>query len=88
MLNNRTMTLDQLLKDKLDQREQIEALLTETLAALTEKGYNPINQVVGYLISGDPAYISNHKDARSKIGQVERDEIMEVLLTHFIEQMN
>ena len=52
---------------------------------LQEKGYNPINQVVGYLISGDPAYISSYQGARNKIQQIERDEIIEVLLEKFVE---
>lgn len=53
--------------------------------ALTEKGYNPVNQIVGYIMSGDPTYITNHRSARSLIMKVERDEILEELLNDYIE---
>lgn len=55
-------------------------------AALTEKGYNPLNQIVGYVMSGDPTYITSHKGARSLIMKVERDEIVEELLRFYIEK--
>jgi len=86
MLENRTMMLDQL-KNQLDQSSHVERILLEVLTSLEAKGYNPVNQVVGYLISGDPAYISSHDGARGKIQQVERDEIIEVLMTHFIKNI-
>ena len=86
MLENRTMLLDQL-KNQLDQSSHVERILLEVLTSLETKGYNPVNQVVGYLISGDPAYISSHDGARGKIQQVERDEIIEVLMTRFIEHV-
>jgi len=86
MLENRTMILDQL-KNQLDQSSYVERILLEVLTSLEAKGYNPVNQVVGYLISGDPGYISSHDGARGKIQQVERDEIIEVLMTRFIEHV-
>lgn len=52
--------------------------------ALEEKGYNPINQIVGYLLSGDPAYIPRHHDARNLIKRHERDEVLEELVTHYL----
>lgn len=52
--------------------------------ALKEKGYNPLNQLVGYLLSGDPAYITSHRDARSLVRQVERDELLEELVRHYL----
>jgi uncharacterized protein (UPF0297 family) len=55
-------------------------------SALTEKGYNPVNQIVGYVMSGDPTYITSHKGARSLIMKVERDEIIEELLRFYIDQ--
>ncbi len=61
-------------------------ILSKVYAALVEKGYNPINQLVGYLCSGDPTYITSHNDARIVIKQVDRDEILEVLLKSFIEK--
>lgn len=52
--------------------------------ALSEKGYNPVNQIVGYIMSGDPTYITSHKGARSMIMKVERDELVEELLNEYI----
>lgn len=63
---------------------QVHSILKAVYQALEEKGYNPINQLVGYMISGDPAYITSHKQARSLICKVDRDEIMEVLLRHYL----
>ena len=54
--------------------------------ATQEKGYNPINQLVGYLLSGDPAYITSHGDARSKIRKLERDELLEELVRSYLEK--
>ena len=51
---------------------------------LSEKGYNPVNQIVGYVMSGDPTYITSHKSARSLIMKVERDDILELLLSYYI----
>ena len=53
--------------------------------AMTEKGYNPVNQIVGYIMSGDPTYITSHNNARSLIMKVERDELVEELLKVYIE---
>lgn len=63
--------------------ELIHTILGEVYDALEERGYNPSNQIVGYLISGDPGYISSYKDARSKIQDVDRAKIVEVLLREF-----
>lgn len=54
--------------------------------ALSEKGYNPVNQIVGYVMSGDPTYITSHKNARSLIMKAERDDILEELLSFYIER--
>lgn len=58
-------------------------ILSEVWDSLEERGYNPSNQIVGYLISGDPGYISSYKDARSKIQEIDRAKIVEVLLQEF-----
>lgn len=58
----------------------------EVYAALKEKGYNPLNQIVGYLLSGDPAYITSHRNARSLIRRVERDELLEELVRSYLRQ--
>ena len=65
----------------LDVRDVIAAVYS----ALTENGYNPVDQIVGYLMSGDPTYITSHKGARSLIMRAERDEIIEVFLEDYIE---
>ena len=59
-------------------------VLNRVYNAMTEKGYNPVNQIVGYISSGDPTYITSHKNARSMIMKVERDEIVEELLREYI----
>ena len=63
--------------------EMTRVILKEVYDALEERGYNPINQIVGYLISGDPGYISSFKDARNKIQEIERAKIIEILLVEF-----
>ena len=67
-------------------KEKTEAgkILDAVYAALKEKGYNPINQLVGYLLSGDPTYITNFKEARSQIRRVERDELLEELVRYYL----
>ena len=66
-------------------RENLKQLLKEISVALEERGYNPVNQISGYLISNDPAYISSHNGARNKIQQVERYEIIEELVRYYLE---
>ena len=59
-------------------------VLKEVYEVLVEKGYNPINQIVGYILSGDPTYITSYKDARNKIRQIERDELLESMVIKYI----
>ena len=59
-------------------------ILKDVYQALVEKGYNPINQIVGYILSGDPTYITSHNDARNKIRIVERDEVLEKMVKDYI----
>ena len=59
--------------------------LKKVYDALVEKGYNPINQIVGYILSGDPTYITSYNDARTKIRTIERDELLEKMVTAYIE---
>jgi uncharacterized protein (UPF0297 family) len=61
-------------------------ILKEVYEALKEKGYNPISQLVGYILSGDPTYITNHKNARALIRKLERDEILEELIKSYLEE--
>jgi len=66
------------------QNEYVSSVVKEVAEILEERGYNPTNQIVGYLMSGDPGYISNHKEARSKISEFERTKILEILVEDFI----
>lgn len=72
-----------------DVKKDTEVIVSDVIrtvySALTEKGYNPVNQIVGYVMSGDPTYITSHKGARSLIMKVERDEIIEELLRFYID---
>ena len=63
----------------------VSQVLEQVYVALTEKGYNPVNQIVGYIMSGDPTYITSHNNARSLIMKVERDELVEEVLKTYIE---
>ncbi|MFC2948439.1 IreB family regulatory phosphoprotein [Virgibacillus sediminis] len=65
--------------------QDIKEILFTVHEALQEKGYNPINQIVGYLLSGDPAYIPRHNDARNLIRKIERDEVIEELVKYYLE---
>ena len=67
-----------------DVRETLETVYD----ALEKKGYDPINQIVGYLLSGDPAYITSHNNARSNIRRIERDELIEDLVRSYVKQRN
>ena len=67
-----------------EQETGVKLVLSTVYEALMEKGYNPVNQIVGYIMSGDPTYITSHQSARSLIMKVERDELVEELLSEYI----
>ena len=67
-----------------DDRENMRRILRTVYEALTEKGYNPINQIVGYLLTEDPTYITNYNNARSRICKIDRDELMQVLVREYL----
>ena len=67
-----------------DDKENMRRILRTVFDALQEKGYNPVNQIVGYIMSGDPTYITSYKNARSLIMKVERDELVEELFREYI----
>ncbi len=67
-----------------DQDRVVKDTIANVYNALSEKGYNPVSQIVGYIMSGDPTYITSHNGARSEIMKVERDEIIEELLRDYI----
>ncbi len=64
-----------------------ESIIRQASAAMEEKGYNPVNQLVGYLLSGDPAYVTSYKEARSLIRKLERDELLEELVRSYLEKL-
>ena len=68
--------------------QDVKQVMLQVHTALEEKGYNPINQIVGYLLSGDPAYIPRHQDARNMIRKLERDESLEELVKFYIKKNN
>lgn len=74
----------QYFKVKSEPEVQVKEVLDRVYTAMTEKGYNPVNQIVGYIMSGDPTYITSHNNARSMIMKVERDELVEELLKEYI----
>ena len=70
-----------------EQKElEIRLALQSVYNSLTEKGYNPINQIVGYILSGDPTYITNHNNARTLIRKIDRDELLQVLVRRYLGQ--
>lgn len=69
---------------KADDYNEARDILVKVYEALKEKGYNPINQIVGYLLSGDPAYITSHNNARSLIRKLERDDLIEELVKFYL----
>jgi uncharacterized protein (UPF0297 family) len=81
------------LKEQLKQRgvivdreemTEVGKVLADVYQALIEKGYNPVNQIVGYILSGEPTYVTSYKDARKRISKLERDEILEELVNYYI----
>lgn len=81
MVNDETMNF----KVERDKNNKTKEILKQVYDALKEKGYNPINQIVGYILSGDPTYITSHKNARNIIRTLERDELLENMVKNYIE---
>ena len=73
-------------KVNLDKDQEIKVILSSVYNSLKEKGYNPINQIVGYILSEDPTYITNHNSARTLIRQLDRDELLQVLLKSYLDE--
>ena len=67
-----------------DDKENMRRILRNVYEALTEKGYNPVNQIVGYLLTEDPTYITNYNNARSLICKIDRDELLQVLVREYL----
>ena len=68
----------------LDSKAEMKEILSSVYNSLMVKGYNPINQIVGYILSDDPTYITNHKNARALICRIERDDILNAMLKHYL----
>jgi uncharacterized protein (UPF0297 family) len=66
---------------------QIKQILKLVYSALSEKGYNPYTQIIGYILSGDPTYITGHNGARAQIGKLERDELLEELVRDYLDRV-
>lgn len=84
-MKERELEHTQYFKVEVDTDNGARNVLAVVYEALMERGYNPVNQIVGYIMSGDPTYITSHKGARSLIMKVERDELVEELLTVYIQ---
>ena len=69
-----------------EQDQTIREILTKVYAALEENGYNPVNQIVGYILSEDPTYITSHNSARTLIRKIDRDELLQVLVRRYLGQ--
>ena len=80
MIDDKTMNF----RVEKDNNVKAREILKQVYQALLEKGYNPINQIVGYILSGDPTYITSHNDARNLIRLIERDELLEKLVKNYI----
>ncbi len=80
MISDKTMNF----KVERDKNVKAKEILKEVYEALVEKGYNPINQIVGYILSGDPTYITSHNNARNLIRMIERDELLEKMVKNYI----
>jgi len=85
-MDNNTMFFDVKELQKREKHEKIRNIMREVYAALKEKGYNPINQLCGYLVSADPTYITNHNNARALITQVEREDILEAITEEYVDK--
>lgn len=83
---NRNFEETMMFRVKAEDYNEVRETLIKVYAALEEKGYNPINQIVGYLLSGDPAYITSHNNARSMIRKIERDELIEELVRNYLQK--
>lgn len=82
-MNNENTTMFELPRDI---NEEVSCALKLAVEALSEKGYNPINQIVGYIMSGDPVYITSHKGARAALSKIDREEILEVVFGEYLKK--
>ena len=76
---------DVVISDETVEKSAINRVIAEAYEAMKEKGYNPVNQILGYIIWGDPTYITSYKDARKKMSTIEQDELLEEIVNYYIE---
>lgn len=72
------------ISDETMEKSAVNRVISEVYEAMREKGYNPVNQFVGYIISGDPTYITSYKDARKKMSRIEQDELLEEIVNYYL----
>ena len=84
-MNDKDISFTQMYKISKEDHLTVDQIFKRVYEALAEKGYDPVNQIVGYIMSGDPTYITSHKNARGIITKVERDELIEEAVSYYIE---
>ena len=84
MKDNRLSETQKVLASERGVHNEVQEILVKVYEALKDKGYNPLNQIVGYILSGDPTYITSHKNARSLITKLERDELLEEIVWYYL----
>ena len=83
-MDNNTIFLNVQELQKREKHDKIKAIMKEVYAALKEKGYNPINQIVGYILSEDPTYITTHNNARNLIRKIDRDTLLQSIVKYYL----
>ncbi len=72
------------ISDSIEEKSRIGQIMSEVYEAMLEKGYNPVNQIIGYIMSGDPTYITSHKDSRKKMARISQDELLEEIVNYYV----
>jgi len=86
MKDNRLSETQKIMNPKRTAKNEVQEILVNVYAALNDKGYNPLNQIVGYILSGDPTYITSHMNARNLITKLERDELLEEIVWYYLKE--
>ena len=86
MKDNRLSETQKIINSNRTAKNEVQEILVNVYAALNDKGYNPLNQIVGYILSGDPTYITSHMNARNLITKLERDELLEEIVWYYLKE--
>ena len=86
MKDNRLSETQKIINSNRTAKNEVQEILVNVYAALNDKGYNPLNQIVGYILSGDPTYITSHMNARNIITKLERDELLEEIVWYYLKE--